>query len=180
MNKKALRQKAKEHKKEIIIGVVTVTTVAIGSYLVYRNWDSIKTLFRPKSSKNIPTIIPEPIKEIKPHYDTILPKEITDNLTGEKMTAKELGFETYCSAREINKRLVGKGLQVKNIFGEYDITELGEPVGIVTHKTTQYGYSFSNNEWDSAIINYIFSKEELEEIERKHKIFDDILNDYAA
>ena len=47
----------------------------------------------------------------------------------------------------------------------YELTELGKLFGKETVKVTRYGHTFSNIEWDEAVIPYIFSPNELARID---------------
>lgn len=164
----------KEHKTELIVLGVT----AIGTIIVVKNWDSIKSIF--KSSNSIPT----PAIKIKPVVEKVtvpvIPSDIIDNLTGNKLTATELGNKALCSAQAINKRIVAAGLATKLPYDGYSFTEAGRLLGVHTSKTTRGGYSFSNIEWDEKILEVIFSAEELAEIADKHKVINEILSRYAA
>ena len=40
----------------------------------------------------------------------------------------------------------------------------------------QYGHYFSNNEWDSSVLKYLFSEEELSDIERKKAVISEIMS----
>lgn len=164
----------KEHKTELIILGVT----AVGTILVIKNWDSIKGVF--KSSNSIST----PIVKIQPVVEKVvvpvISSEILASLTGNKLTATELGNKVWCSAQAINKRIVAAGLATKLPYGEYSLTEAGRLLGKYTCKTTRAGYSFSNIEWDEKILEIIFNAEELLEIANKQKIAHEILSRYAA
>lgn len=98
-----------------------------------------------------------------------IPKDVLDNLTGNKLTARALGDKTGCTAQEINKRICTAGLAVKHPCGGYIMTEAGRLLGEETVKTTKYDYTFSNIEWDEEILELLFSKEELLEIAAKRK-----------
>lgn len=93
--------------------------------------------------------------------EPVLSPEFLDNLTGTKLTARGLGNKVWCSAQEINKRIVASGLAKKLPNGEYMMTEAGRLLGTDTWKTTASGHSFSNIEWDEKILDIIFSPEEL-------------------
>ena len=97
----------KAHKTELIITGVTV----VGTVLVVKNWDAIKGMF--KATK---PVIPDIVK-IEPVTEEIvfpeISRDILDNLTGNKLTARALGDKVWCSAQAINKRIVAAGLAVK-------------------------------------------------------------------
>ena len=81
--------------------------------------------------------------------------------TGIMATATKLGEIMGVSAQQINKRLVSKGFAERLPSGDYILTDLGKQIGISTLKCTKYDHTFSNNEWDTSIIEYLFSKDEL-------------------
>lgn len=172
--KKSLLTWVKEHKTELIILGVT----AVGTILVIKNWGSIKGVF--KSSNSIST----PVVKIEPAVEKVvvpvISSEVLDNLTGNKLTATELGNKVWCSAQAINKKIVAAGLATKLPCGEYSLTEAGRLLGEHTWKTTLAGHSFSNIEWDEKILEIIFNAEELLKITNKQKIAHEILSRSAA
>lgn len=172
--KKSLLTWAKEHKTELILLGVS----AVGTVLVVKNWDTIKGVF--KSSKSIST----PVLKIEPVVEKVIvpviSSDFVDKLTGIKLTATNLGEKVWCSAQAINKRIVAAGLATKLPCGKYSLTEVGRLLGEQTKKTTRYGHSFSNIEWDEKILDIIFNEEELLEIAYKQKLAHNILNRPAA
>lgn len=159
---KTLSEWVKEHKKEIIITTVVSSVVSI--VLVAKNWNSIKGVFTTSKGGPITTVkANEQIVEkiIAP----IIPEHILESLTGNRLTARELGSKALCSAQTINKRIVDAGLAVKLPCGEYSLTETGRLVGEYTWKTTYAGHSFTNIEWNEKILELLFSPEELNHIE---------------
>lgn len=70
------------------------------------------------------------------------------------------------SNQEVNKRLVSSGMMTKEPWG-YKLTEVGKLFGKETVKVTRAGHTFSNIEWDEAVVPYIFSTEELTNIDAK-------------
>lgn len=153
----------KKHKK-LIIGVALTVVVAGGIILVIKNWDSVSSVL--KGVK--PVRIADECNADKNVVSNVIPEGFIKNMSGEKLTAKELGDKTLCSAQEINKRIVAKGLATKLPCGEYLMTEVGKPLGDNTIKTRYYGKTFRNIEWDEKVLELIFSPEELSEIaERK-------------
>lgn len=172
--KKSLLTWVKEHKTELIILGVT----AVGTILVFNNWDSIKGVFKSSNSISTPVVKIEPVVEkvVAP----VISSEVLDNLTGNKLTATELGNKVWCSAQAINKKIVAAGLATKLPCGEYSLTEAGRLLGEHTWKTTWAGHSFSNIEWDEKILEIIFNAEEQLEITSKQKIAHEILSRSAA
>lgn len=153
----------KAHKTELIIAGITV----VGTVLVVKNRDVIKEMFKATGS-----VIPDIVKIEQITEEIVIPvisRDILDNLTGNKLTARALGDKVWCSAQEINKRIVAAGLAVKLLCGEYMMTEAGHMLGKDTWKTTAAGHSFSNIEWDEKILEMIFSPEELLDIAAKQE-----------
>ena len=145
----------KAHKTELIIAGVTV----VGTVLVAKNWDSIKTFIRSSGSAMPEHVTAQAVveKAVAP----LISSDILDNLTGNMLTARALGNKVWCSAQTINKRIVAAGLATRLPCGEYAMTEAGRMLGRSTWKTTSAGHSFSNIEWDEKILELIFSPEEL-------------------
>ena len=160
----------KSHKKELIIaGVVSIG--AVGTVIVIKNWDGIAKLM--KSSRNV--ITKEDYTVIKDAIKTVIPSEILNNLTGNRLTPTELGNKVSCSPQAINKRIINAGLQIKSPCNGYELTETGKLLGHVTWKETAWGYPFSNIEWDEKILEILFSPEELAEIAEKQEMVRKIL-----
>lgn len=88
------------------------------------------------------------------------------NLTGVEKTATGLGHDLLLSNQEVNKRLVSSGMMTKEPWG-HKLTEVGELFGKETVKVTRAGHTFSNIEWDEAVVPYIFTTEELANIDAK-------------
>ena len=153
----------KANKNELIIGGFA----AVGTIVVVKNYDSIKGIFKAKDPVVCAVVKTKPVREkiIEP----VLSTDIINNLTGNKLTARELGNKVWCSAQAINKRIVAAGLAIKQPCGEYMMTEAGRLLGEVTWKTTAAGHSFSNIEWDEKILEVIFSAEELRNIVAKQE-----------
>lgn len=172
--KKSLFKWGKEHKTELIIIGVT----AVGTILVIKNWDYIKGVF--KSSNPISTQIVKIDPVVEKMVAPVISSNIIDNLTGNKLTATELGNKALCSSQAINKRIVAAGLATESPYGGYSLTEAGRLLGKYTCKTTRAGYSFSNIEWDKKILEIIFNAEELLEIANKQKTVQETLSRFVA
>lgn len=151
-----------KHKTELLVFSVAVGT-AVGTTLIVKNWDSISAFFK-QSEAPLPQL-PVVEKTVNKTVVPVISHEILDNLSGNKLTARDLGNITLCSAQKINKRIVDAGLAVKRPNGEYAMTEAGQLLGTTTWKTTAAGHTFSNIEWDEKILDLIFSPKELKEIE---------------
>lgn len=156
-------QWVKEHKTVLFVAGASV----LGAIVVAKNWDAIKGLF--KTSESAPCAIEKAATAVKETVVPTIPKDILDNLTGNKLTARALGDKMGCTAQEINKRICTAGLAVKHPCGGYIMTETGRLLGEETVKTTKYDYTFSNIEWDEKILELLFSQEELMEHAAKEK-----------
>lgn len=88
------------------------------------------------------------------------------NLTGVKKTATGLGHDLLLSNQAVNKRLVSSGMMTKEPWG-YKLTEVGKLFGKETVKVTRAGYTFSNIEWDEAVVPFVFTSDELASINAK-------------
>ncbi len=172
-----------ECNKKYIFGCGAMVLVAVGGFVVRRNWKAIISCFHGvrKAAEKVVTgnlvdkvaqggkaMIPDRMNQIKqavvPICQTIIPSNF--KLTGNLYTARELGAKMLCSAREINRRIISRGLAERLPSGELVFTELGKGLGEMKWKTTRYDYSFTNIEWDEAILPLLFSAEELD---RRHK-----------
>ncbi len=162
MKTEKIKKWFKDHKKQIIIvgSIVIGTVVAI--VLVNKHGDTSAL------AEDDPQIPDPPDNPEEPSIDTIeephitIPDDFYDNLSGNRLTATELGEKLWYSAQTINKRIVEIGLAYRNALGEYEFTELGEGLGVKTYKETRYGWPFTNIEWDERILELIFTPEELE------------------
>lgn len=152
---KTLLEWIKKHKKELLFIGITAT----GTVLVVKNWNTVKKVF-----EVVEPCINELSKTELLMEETVTPiisNDILDNLTGNKLTARELGNKVGHSAQTINKRIVSAGLAERLPYGEYMMTETGRLLGEDTWKVTAAGHSFSNIEWDEKILEIICEPEEL-------------------
>ena len=173
MKKKKMINWIKTHKKELILTGVSIGTIVVMVLLIKNNDDLLK-LFQqlkdrvkdvvktdsiPLAEKSAPII---KINEMNtPNLQ--LPEEFLKKLTGNKLTATKLGEKVRCSNLEINNRLVDAGLAVRYPSGGYSLTETGKLVGEDIFKMNRYGCTFPNLEWDEAVLELLFSAEELQE-----------------
>ena len=153
-----MKQWIKDHKKELIITGIVVT----GTVVIVWKRDTIVNILK-KTFSGIENI--EPIQStteavVKP----LFPEGFLDTLTGNKMTASALGDKMLCSPQVINKRLISAGLVNKLPCGDYILTEKGKLVGEWTEKTTAWGYSFANLEWDEKVLELLFTSEEFQRL----------------
>ena len=158
--RKDLKRWIEEHKKELIIGSIIV----IGGIGCTINGNAFKKLFEKvepnvrRTVEEIPSVIQVTISPIT--------EAILENLTGNMLTARELGNKVGYSAQVINKRLIEAGLITKTSYGDYILTESGRLLGKDTWKTTGAGHSFSNIEWDEIVLEIILTPEEVLKISK--------------
>lgn len=182
-----------ERNKMIIYGCGAIALTVVGGFVVYRNWNAIISCFqgvRKTAEKGIAgnlvnkvvqtekAMAPARVEQIKqavaPICQTIIPENF--KLTGNRFTAKDLGRKMFCSAQEINRRIIGKGLAERLPSGELSFTELGRGLGEMKWKTTWYDHNFVNIEWDEAILPLLFSAEELERVANLNAIVSNTLS----
>ena len=90
--------------------------------------------------------------------------------TGEMLTARGIGDKMLVSAQEVNRRLIEKGLATRMPYGVI-ATEEGARFGKEVVKTTRYGHTFSNFEWDSSLIDVLFSKDDFDHVAKVKQAF---------
>ena len=116
-------------------------------------------------------------QRINPSAPTAIPfQDLWSNLSGEKLTPSKLGDRVMMSPQQINKRLVSQGLQIRLPCGEYVMTDLGKKFGESTLKTRSHGHTFSNIEWDSRVLEIIFTPGEMQNIADRKSHIADILS----
>lgn len=181
------------HKKELAIagitigvGVLAVWGIKYGKELLAHPEaiEKRKKSFSKSTSKPVLDAaqngIEKAVSSVQPIVEEFpkpfLPSHIIEDLTGTHMTATRLGSIVGCSNREINKRIVAAGLATKCLDGEYMRTTLGEQLGKDIWKVTKAGHSFSNIEWDTAILKIICTPEELELQSVKEALERDLLS----
>jgi len=168
--KSQLNSWVNEHTKDLVVLGLT----AVVTFLVSKKMDSIKGIFTSANQISVPLEKIEPLTE-KIAFPAI-PRQVLDNLTGNKLTPTGLGNKVFKSAQAINKKIVAAGLATKLPNGDYSLTEAGRFLGEHTTKNTSAGHFFSNIEWDEKTLEVIFNPEELLEIAKKQKIVHEILS----
>ncbi len=151
----------KQHKAQIGLGAFIAIASAVGVGL------ASKTGHLPKLSEVRKAIDESSAAIFESSEKMTLPKV---SLTGVEKTATGLGNDLLLSNQQVNKRLVSSGMVTREPWG-YRLTELGKVFGKETVKTTRAGHTFSNIEWDEAVVPYICTSEELAAIDaRKARI----------
>ena len=158
--KEQKREDRKYNKKKVLIVGGAVIAVA-GGYLGVKYWSDISGWI----IKTLPNLAVVESEAIQSAVELSLDKAFSENgfvkLTGEKLTATGLGLVANCSNQAINKRIVQAGLAEKLPSGVYTLTETGKLYGEYTAKARPWGATFTNIEWDKAILDIIFTREEL-------------------
>lgn len=147
----------KQHKAQIGIGALVVVGSIAGVSIAVKTGRMPRLGDARKSAGKGAGSVVEAFKKAS------LPKV---SLTGVEKTATGLGNDLLLSSQQINKRLVSSGMMTKEPWG-YELTELGRLFGKDTVKVTRYGHTFSNIEWDEAVIPYLFTPDELAGIDAK-------------
>ena len=155
----------KQHKGQIGLGVLLTVTSVAGVCL------ASKTGHTPKLTDVRKTIDEGAAAIVEAGEKAALPEVM---LTGVEKTATGLGNDLLLSNQQVNKRLVASGMATKEPWG-YRLTELGKLFGKETIKTTRAGHTFSNIEWDEAVVPYICSPDELAAITAKKARITEIL-----
>lgn len=148
---------AKQHKAQIGFGVCLVVASVAGVGLASRAGH------KPKLS-GVRKAVDEGAAAIIDASEKMTLPEV--NLTGVEKTATGLGNDLLLSNQQVNKRLVSSGMVTREPWG-YRLTELGKLFGRETVKTTRAGHTFSNIEWDEAVVPYICTPDELAAIDDK-------------
>lgn len=155
----------KRHKAQIGVGALLVVGSIVGTSIAVKTGHMPRLGDMRKSTGKGAGSIAEAVKKAS------LPKV---SLTGVGKTATDLGSDLLLSNQQINKRLVSCGMMTKEPWG-YELTELGRLFGKDAVKVTRYGHTFSNIEWDEAVIPYIFTPDELVGIDAKKARISNIL-----
>ena len=109
-----------------------------------------------------------------------IPAEVLAHRTGEMLTATKLGSKVGVSNREINRRLVNANLAIRLPCGEYKLTDTGELLGEISTKVTPWEKTVPLVQWDEAVLEIIFSPEELTDIAKRQQHIQEILNQASA
>ena len=163
-------QKKLKKKKAFKIAAIATGVAALGvaSYCFYKS---------SKGSDGGLNIVDFPeldLPKISPEIQNLI-----DNKTGSTLTAERLGQKIGVSNREVNRRLIEKGL-AERIGDSLYPTEAGKELGVFIDKTTRYGYSFSGLEWDECVANLIFTPEEFEAAAKRAEEVRKIMEGFSA
>lgn len=155
----------KQHKAQIGLGALLTVASVAGLCLASKTGHMPKLADMRKAASKGAAAITEASEKVA------LPEV---SLTGVQKTATGLGNDLLLSNQQVNKRLVSNGMVTREPWG-YRLTELGELFGKETVKTTRAGHTFSNIEWDEAVVPYICSPDELAAIAAKKAQIAEIL-----
>lgn len=148
-------QWCKEHPWKTFFIVATVVGIPI-LYVVTKDKKVVKHVLTTNDA--VQNLAAAGVSEAMP---TSLPAEVLEQLTGNRQTARDLGYLVGESAQQINKRLIAAGLAERIPNGDIVSTALGKPLCERTWKTTSAGHTFTNLEWDDSVLQLIFTPEEL-------------------
>lgn len=163
-----------EHKKWVVLAVATTA----GVILVVKKKDAIKELLQSFSKDKL---IAEPVVNMKPEERVpLIPADVVKHRTGEMFTATKLGSKVGVSNREINRRLVNAGLITRLPSGDYILTENGKLLGEAGLKVTPWNYTVLLIQWDEAVLEIIFTPEELAAIAERKQHIEKILSKTTA
>ena len=163
-----------EHKKWIVLAVATTA----GVIWVVKKREAIKELFQSFSKDKL---ITEPVVNMIPKENVpFIPTDILKHRTGKMHTATKLGSKVGVSNREINRRLVNAGLTLRLPCGDYILTENGKLLGETGLKVTPWNYTVPLVQWDEAVLEIIFTPEELAAIVEHQQHIQKILSKTTA
>lgn len=163
-----------EHKKWVVLTVVTTA----GVILVVKKRTAIKELFQSLHIEELTA--KSAVNAITEENVPSIPDDVLNHRTGKMLTATKLGGKVGVSNREINKRLVAAGLAVRLPCGDYVLTENGKLLGESGLKVTPWNYTAQLIQWDEAVLDIIFTPEELTAIADRQKRIQEILNKTTA
>lgn len=166
-------EEQKNARKKKVFRIAAITTgviAALGAiaYCIYRG---------SKGSDSELNVVEFP--ELKIPYISPEIQNLIDNKTGSTLTAERLGQKIGISNREVNRRLIEKGLAERIGDGLYP-TEAGKELGVFIDKTTRYGYSFPGLEWDECVADLIFTPEEFEAAAQRAEEVKKIMESFSA
>ena len=163
-----------EHKKWVILAVATTT----GVILVVKKRTAIKDFFQ---SLHIEQLTAKSAVNAKAEENVpSLPGDVLNHRTGNMLTATKLGGKVGVSNREINKRLVDAGLAIRLPCGDYILTENGKLLAESGLKVTPWNYTAPLIQWDEAVLEIIFTPDELTAIVDRQKSIQEILSKTTA
>ena len=163
-----------EHKKWVILSVATTA----GVILVIKKRTAIKEFFQSLYLEKLTA--KSAVRAITEENAPSIPGEVLNHRTGKMLTATKLGGKIGVSNREINKRLVDAGLAERLPCGDYVLTENGKLLGESGLKVTPWNYTAQLIQWDEAVLDIIFTPEELTAIAGRQKRIQEILNKTTA
>ena len=154
-----------EHKKWVVLAVATTT----GVILLVKKRTAIKDFFQSLHIEKLTA--KSAVSEIAEENVPSIPCDVLSHRTGKMLTATQLGDNAGISNQKINKRLVDAGLCVRLPCGEYALTETGEQIGRIEHIVRPWNKTVPLVQWDEAVLQLIFTPEELNNIAERQKYF---------
>lgn len=163
-----------KHKKWVVLAVATTA----GVILLVKKRTVIKDFFQSIHIEKLTA--KSAVSEVAEENVPSIPCDALNHRTGNMLTATKLGGKVGVSNREINKRLVAAGLAVRLPCGDYVLTENGKLLGESGLKVTPWNYTAQLIQWDEAVLDIIFTPEELTAIADRQKRIQEILNKTTA
>ena len=163
-----------DHKKWITIAITTTAGVII----LVRKRNAIKDFLQALAKNDF--IVASFENTLEEKELPSIPSEVLAHRTGEMLTATKLGSKVGVSNREINRRLVNANLAIRLPCGEYKLTDTGELLGEISTKVTPWEKTVPLVQWDEAVLEIIFSPEELTDIAKRQQHIQEILNQASA
>ena len=163
-----------EHKKWVVLAVATTT----GVILLVKKRTAIKDFFQSLHIEKLTA--KSAVSEIAEENVPSIPCDALSHRTGNMLTATKLGGKVGVSNREINKRLVDAGLAIRLPCGDYILTENGKLLAESGLKVTPWNYTAPLIQWDEAVLEIIFTPDELTAIVDRQKSIQEILSKTTA
>ena len=163
-----------KHKKWVVLAVATTA----GVILLVKKRTVIKDFFQSIHIEKLTA--KSAVSEVAEENVPSIPCDALNHRTGNMLTATKLGGKVGVSNREINKRLVAAGLAVRLPCGDYVLTENGKLLGESGLKVTPWNYTAQLIQWDEAVLDIIFTPEELTAIADRQNRIQEILNKMTA
>lgn len=163
-----------EHKKWIaIVGIGTVVVI-VG----LKKRDTIKELLTALTKGGAAVDSAEQVTEAT--NAVLIPAEVLKHRTGVMLTPTKLGDMVGASAQEINKRIVAAELAERLPCGEYILTEKGKMFAQKGLTVRPWGYTAPLMEYDEAVLELIFTPDELAKIAERKRFIQELSKKKSA
>lgn len=163
-----------EHKKWFIIVGVGAVVVVVG----VKKREAIKDLIASLNKSGGATDAAEQVAETT--KAVLTPAEVLEHRTGVMLTPTKLGNKVGASAQEINKRIVAAELAERLPCGEYILTKKGKLFAQKGLTVRPWGYTAPLMEYDEAVLELIYTPEELAKIAERKRFIQEIAKKTSA